>query len=282
MLRFMFVMFLFAGSTLWSKHASINLQKALALRLVKTKVLSLGGHQGRCAKLILENLTQDSMLVLVEAGRKLNSLEEMYQDILLVKNESVLLARRETKAVIVNGFCCQAGRSSPCKNSISQANEMADSNLVRLARYLNAYEFENSAAQHAVWAISDHHSTAAITVGNDSLTKSLREFVAILKDEPLPWYTLETKSYVHKNGEIEVIPLVLRGSLGLIEEENDYVTCMVMDELGRPTIFIKEQWLGKGKKEFPIDVPLTGIKKGKYVLVLKTKDDVLARKEFEI
>lgn len=46
-----------------------------------------------------KNLTKDSLIILIEAGRKLNSLDDNYQDILIVKEELLGLRLSEEKAL---------------------------------------------------------------------------------------------------------------------------------------------------------------------------------------
>ena len=67
---------------------------------------------------------------------------------------------------------------------------MADSSLVLLARYLNTHQTDSNPEQYSVWAISDGNETANITANNDSIGALLRTFVASVKGEPFPWYTL--------------------------------------------------------------------------------------------
>ena len=82
---------------LGANHLRMNLQNALDKKLVEAKVISLGGYQGFCINMALKNLTKDSLILLVEAGRRLNSLDDKNQDILIVKEQIIALKNKELK-----------------------------------------------------------------------------------------------------------------------------------------------------------------------------------------
>ena len=79
-----------------AKHQKLNLQKALDNKLVKAKAVSLGGYQDYCMNLNLKSLTNDSLIIIVEAGRRLNSIDEKNQDILITKEEIIVLKKHES------------------------------------------------------------------------------------------------------------------------------------------------------------------------------------------
>jgi hypothetical protein len=273
------LMFTFQGN---AKHQTLKLQRALELNMVKASAQSLGGHQEYCMKMNIKNLINDSLIIIVEAGRRLNSIDEQNQDILITKEEIIVLMKHEDKWFQVKGYCCQANNHSPSQNAKYAINNLADSNLVTLARFLNTGNFETSVAQNAIWAISDKKPTAQITAKNDSLLLPLRKLVANLKGEPVPWYTVISKTFVYQSGSMETFPLWLRGNLDYHNEKDCYTTLHVLNEKGLEVCQIVKQWTNTGGGKIDLNIPLKGLAKGKYTIELNTPERQLAKKEFEI
>lgn len=266
-----------------ANHKTLDLQKAIDLKVVQAKTTGLGGYQGFCINMELKNISKDSLFVVIEAGRRLNSIDDRYQDILIVKEQIVQLKTNETKNVKVKGYCCQASNSSPSAGTKYDINKIADTKLMLLARYLSSKNFDSQAEQRAIWAVSNNHQTASITSNNDSLLLPLRQFVATLKDEPLPWYTIVSNIHVYPSGNISITPLYLKGNLEYSNDKADFVTMIITNEKGIPVCLTKTQWLNACTKEnYNLNLPVKGLEKGKYTIVLKTDEKELMQKEFEI
>ncbi len=283
MIRVITVFILIVSLQLQAKHQKMNLQKAIDLKLVKAEAKSLGGYQGFCVKMNVKNLSLDSLTIFVEAGRRLNSLDDKNQDILITQQEIIAMKKLEEKAFNVKGYCCQANNHSPFAGAKYDVNKLADSNLVNLARYLSGAKFEANVEQQAIWAISDKKSTANIASANDSLLLPLKQLVANLKGEKLPWYSIITKTILYAGGDMKTYPLYLRGKLNYSNDKEDYVSLYVFDEKGLPVCEIKSQWLMPClNKDYELNIPVKGLAKGKYSVELKTPEKQLAKQEFEI
>jgi len=280
--RNFFIMLTLLSLHTQAKQQKLSLQRALELRVVKASAQSLGGYQDYCMKMNLKNLINDSLIIMVEAGRRLNSLDEKDQDILIVREEIIVLKKQEDKWIQVKGYCCQSNNHSPAANAKYGVNTLADSNLVFLARYLNANPFNSHVTQQAIWAISDKKPTAQITSKNDSTSLMLRQLVSNLKGEPLPWYTIISKTHVFTSGAMENYPLWLRGKLNYSNEKDCYTTLHILNEKGIEVCQIVKQWTPTGTKDLDLNIPVKGLAKGKYTIELKTPDKQLAKQEFEI
>lgn len=282
MQRLLFFVFLFTAQVLCAKHQRLNLQKAVDLKLVKAQAQSTGAYQDYCINLNLKNMSPDSLIVTVEPGRRLNSLTESDQDILVTKEELIVLAKGEEKWFPVKGFCCQANNHAPKKGAKYSINTLADSNLVKVARYLSTRNFDMHVTQEAIWAISDNRPTAQIAGKNDSLIAPLRYFVAGIKGEPIPWYTIISKTFVFSSGAMENYPLYLRGKLNYTNDKECYSTLQVLDAKGNIVSDIVQQWIMPGTRDYDLNIPVKGLAKGKYTVELVTAQKQLVKKEFEI
>jgi hypothetical protein len=283
MIRYIVIALFIINSELSAKHQQLSLQKALDNKLVSAKVHSLGGHQGYCMKMEVKNLSPDSLIILVEAGRRLNSIDEKNQDILVVKEQFVMLKKYEDKLIEVKGYCCQASNHSPNTGAKYDVNKLADSNLVILARYLNSGKYNTDVEQNAIWAISDNKNTANVTSANDTLILPLRNLVATIKGEEIPWYTFMTKTINYAGGTMETFPTLLRGKLNFDNAKECYTTLHVLNEKGVEVCQIIKQWTLAGNNQvYNLNIPIAGLAKGKYTIELKNDKEGLAKREFKI
>jgi hypothetical protein len=266
-----------------AKHQNLSLQQALDRKLVMAKAFSKGNFQGYCINLMVKNLSPDSLIIEIEAGRRLNSAEEKFQDILVTKTEIIALSKLQIKNIAVKGYCCQADHGCPKQNAIYDINKLADSSLLILARYLNANNFPEGAEQSAIWAISNNKGTANINAGNDSSIKPLRKFVSILKNEPEPWYTITTKTIMYASGNMQTYNIALKGQLNYSNDKETYTTLHVLNEKGLEVAKIVKQWtlVGNGQT-YDLDIPVSNLAKGTYKIELTDGERQLAMREFKI
>jgi hypothetical protein len=283
MLRTIIVVFLLLAAKAGARHLRLSLKDAIERRLVTGQVTSLGGFQGYCISLKLISLIRDSLVVLVEPGRRFRADNAGSQDILVVKEETVPLRGGEKKTVQVKGYCCEASDMAPAKGAKYHVNALASPDLVALAAFLDSSGYEAGSEQSAIWAVSSRGSTGAITANNDSAQLALRRVVAGLKGEELPWYTLSTTQYIYPNGRIVVIPQQIRGSVPYAAAVTEYVTCYIFNEKGLPVGMMKSDWLpAAAAGNYELDVPVKGLPQGKYTVELRTRDASITRRSFEI
>ncbi len=283
MFRITIITFCFLCNLLHAKHIRLGIEKAVNLKLVKTSVSSLGGYQGFCIRISFSNLTKDSLIIDLEAGRRLNSLDDKFQDILVVKQEEIFLKAQESKAQNIKGYCCQANNASPGLGAKYSINRMAEPGLSMLAGFLNTHHFESGTEQSAVWAVSDNGLTAGITGSNDTIAEPLRCFVATIKGEPIPWYTVISSSFTYPSGRIITIPKYLKGELDYNISQKVYSTCYILNKEGMPVSIIRGSWLMPGNdNKYPLHIPVKGLAKGSYTIELRSDSTMLATREFRL
>ncbi|MBL7932050.1 MAG: hypothetical protein JNL60_09110, partial [Bacteroidia bacterium] len=201
----------------------------------------------------------------------------------IVKELHVDIGPGETRKTNVKGYCCQADKRSPSERSRYDVNKIAEMPLYMVARYLNLNSFDPEVEQKAIWAISNGRSAATITGKNDTAIKPLREMVATIKGEKLPWYTLLTRTKTQPDGTIESYPLELRGDIPYSVDEESYVTMTVLNENEVPVCMVKSEWLKVCKDaKYPVQLNVRALPKGKYKVEMRSRDKSLAREEFEI
>lgn len=279
--------YLIIATLLWqqlsARHYSYTLQKALSLHVVKASAKSLGGYQGFCMQVNIENLSNDSLVILVEAGRRLLAGNKDEQDILVVKESPIALRRHEKKSQTIKGYCCQASKHAPTAATTYAINQLADSALVKVAQNLSKNCFGSELEQDAVWAISDKKPIASIPNTNDSANLVLRQLLADIKGEKLPWYTITKNTFVTQGGQIMQVNQYLCGKLTYNNMQKAYGTLLVYNDKGLEVCIIKSEWLDIGNNlPFQINLPVKGLEKGKYSLVLQTREREVLKEAFEI
>ncbi len=265
-----------------AKRNRVTLEYALQKNLVKTCIQALGGHSGYCVSMHVKNTTPDSLEVLIEAGRKLNSVDPNEQDLLVVKEERVALKRGEEKKVVLKSYCCQLANYSPRAGSAFDLKSNWDTSLVKVARFLNNSTYNSSEEQQAVWAISEGRSSASVTGKDDSSTYQLRRFIAAVKGEVLPWYTVLSHTRVQRSGEIISKATGLRGVLTCTASEQQYAYLQLLDENGRLVAPVTGNWYYPGKNEQLVNLPLDGLAHGQYRLQIVSDKGVILTQKVDI
>ncbi len=260
---------------------SLSLQKAFDKHYITAKAFCNGGLELTYS---VSNLLKDSLFIQVPAGWRFNSNagKSDYQDILTARQQVLVLKPKETKSFNIRGYCCEASKAGPVQGVPYTTGNLADSSLVYLARYLNTNSCDENTAQYAVWAVSDRKETANITSKNDSLVAVLRSFVADIKGEPLPWYTLLKKAYVTPAGSVYDYPVRFKADVPYSVTQTCYSYCYLIDAKGQTVSEILGTWLYPEMHQYKANFNAAGLKKGVYRLVLENKKETLFEKSFLI
>lgn len=259
----------------------VSLQKAFDKKYITAKATCTGGLELNYS---VSNLLKDSLFITVPAGWRFNSAagKNDFQDILLTKQEVLVLKPKEIKTFNIKGYCCEITKSGPRAGIAYTTGTMADSSLVYLARYLNTHPIDPNTQQYAVWAVSDHKETANIAGKHDSSAALLRNFVSTLKGEPLPWYTLIKKAYISAYGDIQDYPVRFKADIPYTVAETCYSYCYIVNEKGDKVSEVFGKWLQPETNEYKASFNVTALKKGDYKLVLENKKESLFEKSFRI
>lgn len=271
---------IFSFTKLESK-VQLSIQKAFDKKYITAKAICKGGLQ---LDYSVSNLVKDSLIIIIPAGWRFNSNagKNDYQDILMAHEMFLVLKPKETKMFDIKGYCCEATKGGPQKGAPYTLGKLADSNLVSLARYLNTHQVDENTQQYSVWAISDGKETANITSNNDSIASLLRMFVAHVKGEPLPWYTLLKRAKITNSGQVQDHPVRFKADINYGVDKTCYSYCYIVDSSGQKVSEIFGQWLQPENTDYKANFNVAGFKKGEYKLVLEGKNIPLFEKKFKI
>ena len=177
-----------------SPEKHVPLERLASLSSLQVNIEGTGGYQDECIQFIVRNLSNDSVHIKIEAGRKLNSLDDDEQDILVVKDKLFSLGKNQVDTISVQGYCCESSKSAPEKNSKFSIGVMAPLAWLALTHITNKFNFPKSAIQNAIWVLSDNHDIRSIPAYNNEETDQLRHTVAKILDIELPWYSFTYQS----------------------------------------------------------------------------------------
>jgi hypothetical protein len=275
------IIFIFCFNLTLKSKTRVSLQKAFDKKYITAKAICKGGLE---LDYSVTNLLKDSLLITIPAGWRFNSNagKNDYQDILLAHEEFLTLRPKETKIFDIKGYCCEATKGGPQSGAPYTLGKMADSSLVTLARYLNCHKIDKNTEQYSVWAISDNQETANITSNNDSIASLLRTFVAHVKGEPLPWYTLLKRVKITSLGEVQDHPVRFKADINYGVSKTCYSYCYIVDSKGQKVSEIFGQWLQPENIDYKANFNVSNLKKGEYKLVLEGKNTPLFEKSFKI
>lgn len=259
----------------------LNLQQAFNKKAIVAKALCTGGLE---LDYSISNFSRDTLALLLPAGWRFNSDggKNDFQDVFITQDQILVVAPKSQKKFHIKGFCCEASKSGPIKGILYTNGKLADSSLVQLARYLNKTKFDENTQQNAVWAISDNEPTANVTSVNDSVAEVLRRFVAKLKGEPLPWYTMLKRTRVSNYGDVTNKPVSFMADVQVSAPSVCYSYCYIIDENGAQVSAKIGHWVSEAPTELKTNFKIADLKKGNYKLVVNTNNGGIFGREFKI
>jgi hypothetical protein len=262
-----------------SKRKPISIEKAVKTGLIQLEIKGKGGHSGICLHLKLSNKQSDSLYVILEAGRKLNSQNDEEQDILVTHEQLFALKGKEKKEADVYGFCCQASHHSPGKDSSFSVGKMADSAMIKLARFCDKNKFPQDAVQNAVWCLSDNHDVAGI----DQSVEKLRKYVCEVKKVEMPWYQKDYAEPGSGSTAFSNRTDKISGSINYTIEASSLLSIQLKDRDNKLVQkFTGNKMMSKGNYDYWFELQVTNWPKGKYYIDIYAGEQLIMKKEFEI
>lgn len=114
-----------------------------------------GVHYGKCMAIVLKSKIDSFVTVKLDYGTLLAPTDSIVQTMLVTHKAVFPLYPGQTYVTRFYAMCAQLHNKAPDIETTFSIGEMADSNLLRLANYLDANYIQNMLGQHAVWAMTD-------------------------------------------------------------------------------------------------------------------------------
>ncbi|MBI5916012.1 MAG: hypothetical protein HY842_11580 [Bacteroidetes bacterium] len=243
----------------------IDLADAIKKGYLAVTASGAGGHSGECLKLNLQNKSKKKLDVRIPAGQVFEAGDSSLQNLMVAKEERLLVESGRSRVAKLFGFCVEAGDGSPGDGSLFRLGKMAEGNLLKMAKYLSDNNLhQNPSAQYAVWAVSDAERLEGI--GDAGLAK----FVADLLGKPVPEYHVEYQA----PPQDRLLPgqpanwreaLAMNGLFYYDLASDQQVDFGLYNEAGElvHTLF-KNRLQKRGSHKFRFEFEIRGLPKGKY------------------
>lgn len=265
---YFFLLFIGMSSGLFAKKDTVSIGNAFLKKLINLSIKGKGGYSGECISMKIKNTGKDTVLLFIEAGRRLDSKDSSMQDILIVKDTYLVLASKQERTVDAYGFCCQAKKAAPAKDAIFSVGEIASKELMELARYINKAKLSAGSIQQAVWVVSDNNEISSVVDDGTEAVANLRKFLAEQKNIEMPWYN----TFYKKNAQelFSGKPEKITGKIDYsIFNDLTMVTATIRDESG--TIvksFLVNKAAMRGEYTFDFSWDVSQMPLGNYIIRL--------------
>jgi hypothetical protein len=254
-------------SGLHARVDTISVQTASVKKAIDLKITGAGGYQGKSIKMVLKSLRDDSFFVHVEAGRRLDSKDSSEQDILVIKDEFILMTSKKQTTIDVTGYCCQAHNHAPSLGSVFYPGQLADENLYKLAQYLKMANLSSGSIQNAIWCISDNNELSSVVDDGTEPVNKLRRFLSKLKNIEVPWYNI---FYKKTPGSLfSGTPERITGNVDYYISDLAHVVANIRDDAGG-IVFTKDigKSINRGQYTYNLEWYPKDLPKGNYTLRL--------------
>lgn len=256
---------------------AVPLGEAIEKGILSIEAKGAGGHSGECLQLNLKNLSRKDVEIVVPAGQIFEADNDGLQNLMIVKEEQLLVHKGKTRAVRLHGYCIEAADGSPGDGTAFHMGSLATGNLLSFAVYLSTKKlYENPYTQNAIWAISDEERLESI--GDPALGK----YVAKLLDKPEPQYHIQYRQ-ADQSRILEGAPVrdqqeafSMNGLFYFTLDHDRLVNFELYREDGTFVhAFYKNRKKTKGYHKFRFEFKISNLEKGKYIVRMRSGETVI-------
>ena len=129
----------------------------------------------------LVNHTNQPLQLEMEEGYMMEPAEPGYQALLMTQPLLITLQPKGKSKQFIYAMCAQLSMSLPNAKIQYKIGKKAPDALLKMAQYIAKNKYQNSAAQRAVWSLSDNSPILSISSEKENVTANLQQFVANLK-----------------------------------------------------------------------------------------------------
>ncbi|MCH2200100.1 MAG: hypothetical protein MK081_15095 [Flavobacteriales bacterium] len=245
----------------------IDLLEAIDQGLVTAEFLSTGSSSQDCVDVTVNNVSKRDLVLTVNTGFQLATLEQGDQDILITKEEEIIADAGESTSERLYGFCAQALNAVPTSGSGFVPNGYAQNDMAKLAVYLNDHKLEPELEQEAVWTMVEGLPIAGIYSDASQEDKDLRAFCADLRGEEAPTYNIDYGDVLDTQFSNEVVEL--NGEMNYRITENSTASLRLVAPDGSEMVsYFEDRPLSPANYTQRFTFSGHGLQKGEYKFVL--------------
>lgn len=258
---------------------SISIEEAINQQLITYKSVNKGSHSGNCMDMEITNISKNKLVIKLESGRNLTSLDTNKQDILVVKEALFVLNPAETIKKEVFGFCSQSHKSAPSSGEIYAIGNLQNDTIIQLTTFLSKNNYPLSAMQNAIWSLTNNRPVASIFHENRDSIESLQAFVAQFHEKVIPWYSIQ---YMEADsGMVSNKASTIYGEFDARLDENTIVKIVIYDKYQISQVRKEIITSQKGNKH-AFSITVQDLPSGRYEILFSTFGGRVDRKPFRI
>ena len=165
-----------------------EIEKAIESGKITTVINGFSGspHYSQPAKILITNNTSEQIGIRIRNGQNLISYPSNVQDLIVVKNELIILKANEKKEITLNAMCTQRQNSGPNKTSVYKLGEIAKGPMKALTTEIEKRKDYNTLGQYSVWAISNGRNLGTIAGYDEETASHYQTFLSDLTGKPIP------------------------------------------------------------------------------------------------
>ena len=176
---------------------TITLNQALESKMISLSITGADKNEntssntpsytGSCIQMKIKNLTNKKINVYLEAGRFMQPDDSTVQRMIVTKEQMIALEKNATKRPKIFAMCSKMMNRAPDTSTAFSLGKKAEGKLLELAQLISKKNFQDNAAQSAIWAMTDNNDFSDIYADNKEEMKILRNFVREakgIKDDP--------------------------------------------------------------------------------------------------
>jgi hypothetical protein len=131
-------------------------------------------------QMVITNQTNAPLTVNLDEGYLLQPNEEGYQAMLITQQIALDCPAKRQQKQLIYAMCTQLSHSGPGVQTHYKLGQKASPALLQLAQYIRMNNYQNNAAQQAVWSLTDRSPVLGIESSNEAVKNGLQGFVAQL------------------------------------------------------------------------------------------------------
>ncbi len=182
---------------------------------------------GRCLVLTCKNLRATPIEITEAAGRFFIPDDTAIQRMILTDAIAFTLGAQKESSFPMYAMCTEAQDGAPGAGSFFKPGTMAPQQLAPLIRYIDDNNYQNDAAQQAIWCMTNDYSPYQISSDDTLVSNKLRKKVCELKNVP----------FVRDAGQqhFPSLPLfrIVDGSFTYIIQKTKLVDLIIFNEAGQ-------------------------------------------------
>ncbi|HRO76692.1 MAG TPA: hypothetical protein PLP27_11155 [Crocinitomicaceae bacterium] len=261
----LFTLFLLASSGV----STLDLTDAVTQKKVTIKSsFSQLGNDG--ITLQISNTSAETINLKIASGTLFYPESDDEQVLMNVDEQMIALAPKQSKTVVVDGYCTMLSKNCPSKTNNFKVAKNTQTNLNSFVNFLKTNKVSKENYQSAIWAITDNEDIAAIDPKTEA-DKALRKHIATMTNRKDPWYNRAQNIVATPGVQIERRSANIDGMLEINPATTMEIAVTVEDDKGNIKMQMpKTIRLDKGiQNSFSFNVKVGNWEVGKYHVMLR-------------